>query len=1276
MDAGAPPLQMAVMRFVPGGPDIPEELLVARDKGDVIFFCGAGVSQHNAHLPNFENLSRKVIGALGSAQDSPARKLLETAAGIGAIAGVGGLVATDRIFGLLEREFEVQDVREAVAKAIRPPDGYGLDAHRVLLDLATSRTGVTRLVTTNFDPLFEESAPDLPSWGPPRLPDPRSDHEFRGIVHLHGRVSSDYVKPSDDEFIVSSADFGRAYLSDGWATRFIQALLTRYQIVFVGYSADDPPMQYLLEALNLHAGTRARLFALQAGDAGEAAALWEQRGVRAIPFDDTHGFGLLWDSLSAWAARARDVDGWYADVIKRARGGPGAADPHFRGMLATILSTREGAHQIAGADDTIDARWLLAFDPRQRYAPRGNIEPYDDASEKFDPFDVLGLDCDEPPDPEEDDENRFQRRQVPENAFDPLLSNVLDEDDRRELSTGEVRGARSSLIAAMPPRLVSIGLWLDRVAHEPVALWWAAQQQRLHPQIKRFIEYSIRGAPDRFPDAVRKGWQWLFAAWSDDRRDPDDARYDLEARAARDGWSLSVVRDLAAIYRPQLKVQSPFGERDPLNWETALPERLISLDVEYPRPHEPLLIPDEHVAYAVSQFRNNLELAIALEREVTGTEQIYLMTSRADDGQDADEDVYGLTGLVVTFQNLMIRLASFDVAAARAEVRRWPTEDEHVFARLRIWAAGRRDFLEAGEAPAIFLGLADEVFWGSSHQRDLLYAIRDKWSELTEPDRRALEHRLRTGSYPFAEGVRGGPERAAAYYRLGRLSWLAGQGLAFDFDLDAEIAKLREVAPDWTPDAGAQVAASDVPQVFTVETDEAADALLEVPIPEILPAAQEAGEMRIQDRVQREPFQGLAKRLPVRAFLALAHAARRGEAPRHPWSAFLSSEARRNDGPRMIAAITARLCRLPIECFRDIAYPVSEWMRDIADRLYDDAKDSLPSLWERMVKALQLGSTSRPHQRGRSWADDALNAPVGKLVDLLTKDPVRDGLEVGSGLPSEWCARVEQLLALPGDLRRQALVMISHRTNWLFAVDRNWVAANLLPLAMDEGPDGDAFWDGYLWAAQMPSRELFLELKPALTARVVRPRRARNHGNILAGFLLAGWGGAAEAEEPERLISDVEFREVLIHSDDEFRTQVLWNLERWSSGGKGQWSQRLLIFLGDIWPKQRALRTSTISSALANLALSSGDLVPEVVASILPRLVTVRGGRLHSLGLDTANPDHAARRFPKAMLDLLEVILPEDPRSWPYRTDAVLDILEQSPDVAADARLADLRRRR
>src|SRR3546814_13217131 len=71
------------------------------------------------------------------------------------MAGVGGLLATDRVFGLLEREFEVADVRAAVAEAITPEPNAGLGAHRTLLTLATSRAGVTRLVTTNFDLLFE-----------------------------------------------------------------------------------------------------------------------------------------------------------------------------------------------------------------------------------------------------------------------------------------------------------------------------------------------------------------------------------------------------------------------------------------------------------------------------------------------------------------------------------------------------------------------------------------------------------------------------------------------------------------------------------------------------------------------------------------------------------------------------------------------------------------------------------------------------------------------------------------------------------------------------------------------------------------------------------------------------------------------------------------------------------------------------------------------------------------------------------------------------------------
>ena len=59
-----------------------------------------------------------------------------------------------------------------------------------------------------------------------------------------------YQQAVGGRLVLSSAEFGRAYLAEGWATEFMQAAISRYRVVFVGYTADDPPVQYLLEALN------------------------------------------------------------------------------------------------------------------------------------------------------------------------------------------------------------------------------------------------------------------------------------------------------------------------------------------------------------------------------------------------------------------------------------------------------------------------------------------------------------------------------------------------------------------------------------------------------------------------------------------------------------------------------------------------------------------------------------------------------------------------------------------------------------------------------------------------------------------------------------------------------------------------------------------------------------------------------------------------------------------------------------------------------------------
>ena len=162
------------MRFLANGPSVPDELLVARDEGRVIFFCGAGVSRARAGLPDFFRLAQNVIETLGVTADDPARRIIEEAQEIDRRTGISGLISADKVFGLLERSFLVRDIEAAVAKALKPSLVADLSAHRIMLDLARAPDGKVRLVTTNFDLLFESCDSSLSHSRPPRLPDPQS----------------------------------------------------------------------------------------------------------------------------------------------------------------------------------------------------------------------------------------------------------------------------------------------------------------------------------------------------------------------------------------------------------------------------------------------------------------------------------------------------------------------------------------------------------------------------------------------------------------------------------------------------------------------------------------------------------------------------------------------------------------------------------------------------------------------------------------------------------------------------------------------------------------------------------------------------------------------------------------------------------------------------------------------------------------------------------------------------------------------------------------------
>jgi hypothetical protein len=1276
------------MRFLKHSPAIPDDLLFARDEGRVIFFCGAGVSRARAGLPDFFGLAYGVISKLGVQINHPAYKILNEAREMEARTGVGGLISADRVFGLLERDFLVRDIEAAVARALQPAKNVDLTAHQILLNLATTPEGKVRLVTTNFDRLFENCSEALQIWQPPRLPDPSRHKELDGIIHLHGCVTEGYDGADGDGFILSSSEFGRAYLSDGWATDFFKEILDRYIVVFVGYAADDPPVLYLLEALNKRTGRLDGVYAFQSGLENEAAGRWLHKGVEAIPYSENEGHRALWETLSAWAERAKAPDKWFKSVIDLAQKGPEVLEPHERGQVAHIISRVEGARKFSEADPPPPAEWLCVFDPRRRYATPGHSWKFYEKGPYVDPFGLYGLDGDTVPQLMAPDEH-YKKRDIPTTAWDGFAANRLDRQNLGEHNLSALRGYWAVNIPNLPSRLAQLGEWIRKIADQPASVWWAARQPGLHPVIKQRILWELAHSPKNISPNIRRAWRYLFEAWEGNQGEFGRDLYDLKAVIDKDGWNSAVIRAYAAINRPYLKASSNYSgaPRPPEREEDISIGHMVQLEVEYPDQEHDVNIPDEWLAFAVRELRKNLEHALHLETELGGYRLINISPIIPDDEQQ-DGDRYmrtkGLSGSVILFSSLFERLVTLDVTSAKHEFEAWPTNDDTIFTRLKIWASGMNDLVSAGTFGPIIVRLSDSAFWSSYHQRDLLLVLAKRWGELGEQTRKEIEDRLLRGPVKWDGEEDDKFESRRASASLNRLSWLANSGCEFTFDWEEKNQKLRSIAPEWKPEYAAMAAESLEGRVGFVRTETEHSALLNEPIGNILARALEFSG-RDDFLVQKNPFAGLSAERPVQAFAVLTNTAKRDDYPEWAWQTFLNAEARKNDKPRFSALIAERISRYPNRAVAEFIRPACNWISNISEHLASDFPQTFDRVLSKLIDVLRLQppasiSSIVRGSKQPDWALEALNAPVGRIAQTLFDHPKMNGLEAGKGFPAEWIIYVNDLLSLNGDLRRHALVIFAHNMSWFYAIDPQWAEANLLSvLGNGDEQDRNAIWSGFLWRAAVPDQKLYMRLKPTLLT-FAKQRSLPRHGydNVLSGMILAGWGSTHE-KTGERLISNAEMHDVLLHADDEFRSQILWRAKSWSeSNGERageRWVVRIPELIRDAWPRQKSVKSPTISAQLCKLAFSNAKGFPDITEVILPLLTTIDRNQLMLHGLLDSN-ENIVDMYPQQTLAILHAVLPDNVASWPYGIQAILHrIGEVDNSLTRDERLLELNRK-
>lgn len=254
--------------------DVPDEIIRAHRDGELVLFVGAGASvDPPSSLPTFLRLTEQIASASGRTMTDVDR------------------ARPDRFLGGLDRGGV--DVHGRVAALLQPAGTAPNALHRALADLVGA-AGALRAVTTNYDlHLTSELGARQTSsrYTAPALP---VGDDFTGIVHLHGAL--DHPAAS---LVVTDGDFGRAYLTDAWAARFLERMFSRFVVLFVGYSHEDVVMTYLARGL----GAAKPRFAFT--DKPESSD-WPSLGIQPVGYrvSDGGGHDALRAAIEAWASRA------------------------------------------------------------------------------------------------------------------------------------------------------------------------------------------------------------------------------------------------------------------------------------------------------------------------------------------------------------------------------------------------------------------------------------------------------------------------------------------------------------------------------------------------------------------------------------------------------------------------------------------------------------------------------------------------------------------------------------------------------------------------------------------------------------------------------------------------------------------------------------------------------------------------------------------------------------------------------------------------------------
>jgi len=1266
------------MQFITNGPDIPDVLLQAHEEGRVVFFCGAGIS-YPAGLPGFKGLVEEIYRLNGTEPSDIERETLNRG-------------QFDATLDLLERRLPGQRlaVRRALSQALKPKlrRKGATDTHAALLRLARSREGALRLVTTNFDRVFHTAAKRtgqaFQAYAAPMLPIPKNSR-WNGLVYLHGLLPEKVDDTPLNRLVVTSGDFGLAYLTERWAARFVSELFSNYVVCFVGYSINDPVLRYMMDALaadRMLGEVTPQAWALgdcEPGQEHSKTIEWEAKGVTPILYQvpsGSHDHSALHMTLQAWAATYRDgVLGKERIVVSHALARPSVSTQQddFVGRMLWALSDKSGlpAKRFADFNPAPSLDWLL--------------EAFSD--ECYQHSDLARFDV--PPRDEVDVKLRFSliRRPAPYDRAPPML-----------LVSGGITCSQWDDV------MFHLARWLTRHLNDPRLILWIAQRGgQLHDRWLWLIEHELdrlaslerdgktaeldeirAQAPKAIPGPLmRTLWRLLLSnrvksSW----RDPDLYRW--KDRFKREGMTTTLRLDLREMLAPQVALKKPFrwGDEEERASEPASLRHMVDWELVLAADHVHSALRDladenwtSALPLLLEDFQQLLRDALDLLREL----------GEADDRSDRSHwDLPSISphwqnrgfcdwvSLIELLRDAWIELCGNDSARASRIAQAWFELPYPTFKRLALFAASQDGCISPEQWVDWLLADGAWWLWSTDTGREVFRLFVLQGHLLAGGAQERLESAILAG--PPREMYREDLELEQWQDLVARSVWLHlaklnESGLALGGLAAARLAELSNAYPQL--------------QLATNESDEFSHWMSGTGDPDY----EERRDVDIAPRKRRELVQWLTKPQPERrpfyedtwrdvcrtrffhSLYALCDLARDGVWPASRWREALQAWAEEGMVLRSWRYAAPLVQTMSDAVLQEIVHSVTWWIEAVSKSI-NRHEEILLSLCRRVL-ALPLEAGTGMTRNGEAIdqpVTEAINHPIGHVMQALINFWLKRNPNDNDQLPADIKPFFTEICDVQVDQFRHGRVLLGSRVIALFRVDRTWTEQYLLPLfSWDNPAEAKAVWEGFLWSPRL-YQPLLNVFKPQFLESANHYADLGEHRHQFAAFLTYAALGPTEG------YTVGEFRSAIGALPQDGLEECAQALSQALEGAADQredyWQNRIWPFWQQVWPKSRDLATPRIAESLTRLVIAARNEFPAALFAAQDWLQPIEHPHyvVHQLlesGLCT--------RFPEDALRLLDTVISD--QQWaPRELGQCLDEIEYaSPRLAQDAQYLRLR---